>query len=101
MEGKAPSPLQLRRIDPTRNMQRFYTLSIQPTLFGGASLVRDWGRIGSVGRSMIETFDEADAAGLAMWRLEQAKRRKGYRESDADETRRSERRTIPGDDPSR
>lgn len=40
------APLHLRRINPALNMRRFYTLSIQPTLFGGASLVRNWGRIG-------------------------------------------------------
>ncbi|UEM18339.1 WGR domain-containing protein (plasmid) [Bradyrhizobium barranii subsp. barranii] len=40
-------PLHLRRIDTTRNMRRFYLLSIQPTLFGGVSLIRNWGRIGT------------------------------------------------------
>ena len=39
--------VHLRRIDPAQNMRRFYSLSIQPTLFGGASLIRDWGRIGT------------------------------------------------------
>ncbi|MDI2111475.1 WGR domain-containing protein, partial [Bradyrhizobium sp. Mp64] len=33
-------PLHLRRIDTTRNMRRFYLLSIQPTLFGGVSIAR-------------------------------------------------------------
>jgi hypothetical protein len=36
-------PPHLHRIDPARNMARFYVLSIQPTLFGGASLIRNWG----------------------------------------------------------
>jgi predicted DNA-binding WGR domain protein len=36
-------PVHLRRVDPAQNMRRFYSLSIQPTLFGGASLIRDWG----------------------------------------------------------
>ncbi|MEJ6871814.1 WGR domain-containing protein, partial [Bradyrhizobium japonicum] len=50
-------PLHLRRIDITRNMRRFYLLSIQPTLFGGVSLIRDWGRIGTTGQTMVQTFD--------------------------------------------
>ncbi|OYZ92578.1 MAG: molybdenum metabolism regulator, partial [Xanthobacter sp. 17-67-6] len=40
MESTAPGSLHLRRIDPARNMRRFYTLSLQPTLFGGTSVVR-------------------------------------------------------------
>ena len=46
-----PTDVQMRRIDPARNMRRFYRLSIQPDLFGGASLVREWGRIGARGSS--------------------------------------------------
>lgn len=71
-------PLHLHRIDPTRNMQRFYQLAIQPTLFGEASLVRHWGRIGTNGQSMMQTFTDPDAAIAAFTRLERAKRRRGY-----------------------
>lgn len=71
-------PLHLRRIDPARNMARFYVLSIQPTLFGGASLIRNWGRIGTNGQAMMETFDESTDAGEAFARLERRKRRRGY-----------------------
>jgi predicted DNA-binding WGR domain protein len=71
-------PLYLRRINPSLNMRRFYMLSIQPTLFGGASLVRNWGRIGASGRALIETFDRPDQADGALRRLEQRKRRRGY-----------------------
>lgn len=70
--------VHLRRIDPSRNMRRFYSLSVQPTLFGGASLVRDWGRIGTRGQSMIETFDTPAEADDAMTRLERRKQRRGY-----------------------
>ena len=71
-------PVHLRRVDPAQNMRRFYSLSIQPTLFGGASLIRDWGRIGTRGQTMMETFDTADDADLAFDRLERRKRRRGY-----------------------
>lgn len=59
-------------------MRRFYSLAIQPTLFGGASVVRNWGRIGTNGQSMMETFDSNDAAISASRRLERSKRRRGY-----------------------
>ncbi|MGO7014944.1 WGR domain-containing protein, partial [Rhizobium johnstonii] len=41
-----PYHLYIERIDPSKNMARFYALSIEPNLFGGTSLVRSWGRIG-------------------------------------------------------
>lgn len=73
-----PDPLHLRRIDATRNMRRFYLLSIQPTLFGGAALVRNWGRIGTSGQTMMQTFDDGTKAGEAFAKLERTKRRRGY-----------------------
>jgi predicted DNA-binding WGR domain protein len=42
--------LHLRRIDPARNMSRFYRLDVQPDLFGGVLLVKEWGRIDQCGR---------------------------------------------------
>ncbi|MFG1428882.1 WGR domain-containing protein [Roseixanthobacter glucoisosaccharinicivorans] len=73
-----PEPLHLRRIDAARNMRRFYLLSIQPTLFGGAALVRNWGRIGTSGQTMMQTFDDSAKAGEAFGKLERTKRRRGY-----------------------
>jgi predicted DNA-binding WGR domain protein len=81
MDHDKTGPVHLRRIDPTQNMRRFYTLAIQPTLFGGASVIRNWGRIGTNGQSMMETFDSDDDAANASFGLERAKRRKGYRDS--------------------
>lgn len=78
MSNDADHPLHMRRIDPTRNMRRFYSLAIQPTLFGGASLIRSWGRIGTKGRSMIQTFDQEKQAIDAMAKLESTKRRRNY-----------------------
>lgn len=71
-------PTHLRRIDPAQNMRRFYSMSIQPTLFGEASLIRNWGRIGTRGQTMVETFDTPDDAERAFGRLERSKRRRGY-----------------------
>ncbi|MGO6944780.1 WGR domain-containing protein, partial [Rhizobium johnstonii] len=52
-----PYHLYIERIDPSKNMARFYALSIEPNLFGGTSLVRSWGRIGSRGQQKIHVFD--------------------------------------------
>lgn len=78
MTNLALHPVHLRRIDPTRNMRRFYALEIQPTLFGGASVVRSWGRIGTGGQTMMETFDDPGEADTVFTRIERAKRRRGY-----------------------
>ena len=38
----------LERVDPARNIARYYVLSIEPTLFAKHTLIRRWGRIGSL-----------------------------------------------------
>ena len=74
-----PYHLYVERIDASRNMARFYALSIQSTLFGEASLLRYWGRIGCHGQQKIHVFeDEKQAVGLFLELLSQ-KRKKGYR----------------------
>lgn len=69
-----PKPLHVRRIDAARNMRRFYALSTQPSLFGEISLIRNWGRIGTNGQTMVQTFDGSAEAVDAFARLERAKR---------------------------
>ncbi len=81
MTDIADPPVYLQRIDPRRNMARFYTIAVQPTLFGEMSLVRNWGRIGTSGRSMVQTFDQPDALERARKDIERAKRRRGYAET--------------------
>jgi predicted DNA-binding WGR domain protein len=77
-----PEPLHLRRIDPARNLRRFYALCTQPTLFGEMSLIRNWGRIGTSGKTMVQTFDGRAETIEAFVRLERAKRRRGYAVTD-------------------
>ncbi|WFU05889.1 WGR domain-containing protein (plasmid) [Rhizobium sp. CB3171] len=79
--------LHLRRSDPAQNVRRFYTLAIQPNLFGGVAVVRHWGRIGTNGQEKIETYDEPQAAEAAYGRLERVKRRRGYKELEVEENR--------------
>ena len=73
-----PTELQMRRIDPARNMRRFYRMSIQPDLFGGASLVREWGRIGARGQMMREQHPDEGRAVTALMKLARVKQRRGY-----------------------
>jgi predicted DNA-binding WGR domain protein len=75
----APTDIDLKRVNLALNMRRFYRMSIQPDLFGGASLVREWGRIGYRGRTLIERHkDEGDAV-AALLKLSARKSRRGYR----------------------
>lgn len=68
----------LTRIDPSLNMARFYAMAQQPTLFGEVVLQRQWGRIGTVGQSRMQTFADDVTAAAAQSRLLQAKLRRGY-----------------------
>lgn len=68
----------LRRIDPARNMARFYVLSLGYDLFGGISLVRHWGRIGTLGREKIDLFENDTEAAKAFERIRKRKLKRGY-----------------------
>jgi predicted DNA-binding WGR domain protein len=46
--------LVLHQIDPAQGIRRFYSLMIERDLFGTVRLVRNWGRIGTTGREMVE-----------------------------------------------
>lgn len=68
----------LHRIDKDRNMARGYELSVQPGLFGDVSVLRRWGRIGTMGQSKEYWFrDETEAETEAAAILRQ-KQKRGY-----------------------
>ncbi|MCP4781235.1 MAG: WGR domain-containing protein [Hyphomicrobium sp.] len=73
------STMHLRRINPDRNMARFYAMSVQPNLFGQWSLLREWGRIGSAGRLVTGDFACEHQAAAAMAKHLKAKLSKGYK----------------------
>jgi len=50
------------RIDPAKNVARFWLSIVTPTLLGGWALVREWGRIGSPGRMESRTFEREEEA---------------------------------------
>jgi predicted DNA-binding WGR domain protein len=70
--------IYLTRQDPSRNMARFYLMSLQETLFAECSLVREWGRIGRGGQVKEDTFPTIEEAKAALARLRQAKMKRGY-----------------------
>jgi predicted DNA-binding WGR domain protein len=73
-----PTALRLKRVDPSCNMRRFYIMTVQRDLFGGASLIREWGRIGSRGQTLIEQHPDEGLAISALLKLAAAKRKRGY-----------------------
>ena len=72
-------PVDLVRIEPEAGRFRFYRLALQPDLFGGCSLVREWGRIGRPGTVRVRTLATEDAAATALARALARRHRRGYR----------------------
>jgi len=72
------SGVYLTRIDPDHNMARYYAMSVQGTLFGEWSLVREWGRIGRGGQVRSTPFPTPAEAEAALHRWRDAKAKRGY-----------------------
>lgn len=73
-----PYNLYIERTDATRNMARFYAMSIEPNLFGEACLMRRWGRIGTRGQTMSHHFQTEQEAVDLFFELLRQKKRRGY-----------------------
>ncbi|PJF10191.1 WGR domain-containing protein [Pseudorhodobacter sp. MZDSW-24AT] len=73
----------LHRIDPNANMARFYHIDLAPTLFGEVAVLRHWGRIGTNGRTTIETLPSINEAQQSADRTLRQKSRRGYNPVDA------------------
>ncbi|MBB3135993.1 putative DNA-binding WGR domain protein [Rhizobium pisi] len=74
-----PYELYVERVDATKNMARYYAMSIEPTLFGEACLIRRWGRIGAGGQRMMHHFTREEDAVELFLELLRKKRSRGYR----------------------
>lgn len=74
-----PSWIKLRRINKAERMNRFYLLTVQRDLFGGATLVKEWGRIGSAGKIQHSHHADEGEAIDALASLTQQKFKRGYR----------------------
>ena len=71
--------LVLERREEECNIARYYVLSVEPTLFAEESLVREWGRIGSRGRRLVELYGTPQLAGEALDKWLARKTRRKYR----------------------
>jgi predicted DNA-binding WGR domain protein len=74
-----PYRLYIERTDAENNMARFYAMSIEPTLFGEACLMRRWGRIGTRGQLKVHHFEQEKDAVELFLDLVRQKRHRGYR----------------------
>lgn len=72
------TPRHLHKCDPDQNMARFYWVDVTTTLFGEACVVRSWGRIGTFGRTALETCVTLEAAEAVGAKTISAKLRRGY-----------------------
>lgn len=73
-----PYQLYIERTDPSKNMARFYAMSIEPTLFGETCLTRCWGRIGTAGQKRVQNFAREQDAVVLFLDLVRQKRSRGY-----------------------
>ncbi|TQX84306.1 MULTISPECIES: WGR domain-containing protein [Rhizobium] len=74
-----PYNVYIERTDKAENKARFYAMSIEPTLFGDASLLRRWGRIASTGRQKIHCFENESQAVELFLAIVRQKRARGYK----------------------
>jgi predicted DNA-binding WGR domain protein len=72
---------RLQKTDLKRNQHRYYALDVQPNLFGGWSLIREWGRVGQPGQVKIDLCDSIEQATRALQRKLREKERRGYASS--------------------
>ena len=73
-----PDRIRIERREPKHNRHRFYRMYVQPDLFGGCALFREWGRIGTAGRQVREVFADEGQAADALVSVFRKKRRRGY-----------------------
>jgi predicted DNA-binding WGR domain protein len=74
-----PYHLYVERSDVSKNMARYYAMSIEPNLFGDICLLRKWGRIGAKGQMMVHHFGREEEAVRLFLDLLRQKRKRGYR----------------------
>jgi predicted DNA-binding WGR domain protein len=74
----APSFTRLQKRDPACNLHRYYILDLQPHLFGGWSVIREWGRIGHPGQMRVVLCDTREEADRVFGAKLCQKQRRGY-----------------------
>jgi predicted DNA-binding WGR domain protein len=75
----APTHAYLTKIDHNANQYRYYSLRIDPDLFGCWSLFREWGRLETDGGTVrIDSFKSEIEAVNRLVRITQQKQKHGY-----------------------
>ena len=73
-----PTVLRLRRTDLEGAVRRFYLVTVQPDLFGGAALVAESGQVGSPGSTTTRFFPDEGLAVDALSEVAKRKSKQGY-----------------------
>lgn len=74
-----PDSADLIRVGFARRQDRFYRTVVWADLFGGVSLVREFGKMGRPGQMRLDAHGDPDSARKRMARLIREKERRGYR----------------------
>jgi predicted DNA-binding WGR domain protein len=69
----------LTRIDPARNIDRFYIVQVMPSLFGDWTVLREWGRRGSPGAVRLSSYERRNDADTAEQRTIKRRLQHGYK----------------------
>jgi predicted DNA-binding WGR domain protein len=76
-----PQQTYLTKIDSNANQYRYYSLRIDPDLFGRWSLFRQWGRLDYEGGSVrIDSFENEEEAMTRLAKITKQKLRRGYQQ---------------------
>jgi len=70
--------IRLVRRVPEKNMLHFYLIHLVPSLFGQWGLLREWGRVGSPGKTRLDWHDSKELARKASEALLESKLNRGY-----------------------
>lgn len=70
---------RLTKINHSENQCRYYSLRIDPDLFGGWTLIRQWGRLDKDGGAIrMDSFESEEVATNRLTKITQQKRKRGY-----------------------
>ncbi|MEP4989814.1 MAG: WGR domain-containing protein [Paracoccaceae bacterium] len=70
--------IDMRRIDPSLNLNRFYSMELTKDLFGQHGVHRQWGRFGTWGRHRHDWYATKNEAVSAPSKLVKQKLARGY-----------------------
>ena len=74
-----PTECYLERFDASRNMARYYRISISLTLFGEWVMCREWGRVGRNGQRLEHVCTTRDEAQKLLEARKVERMKRGYR----------------------